>query len=351
MPRNLRPWLALAAFAAAVLTVLALRPDPEITTPGAATAVSPLTELPTAAPEPLAPPPAALPVPVATPTPFRPALPATAALLAWHDRYLATTPADRPALLPEGLDLAHARRAELAALIRTDPEAALASAYPRARRAELPAAVAAELEDLVSARAELGVIQTCFHAPGAAHDPAEDLYRATVIAGREYRVHTYGSRLGDASLPATSLVGIGLDGHLAISPARLRVLEPGEPGFSAAGLAVEADGRVTVLPSPDDLPAFSAALLATEQNPVVNAADSGAGSSTVSGRPTAAWTQGAKALLVIRVDFSDLVGVPINKFDGNKQITPGLRRQRDQRRLRRRRVHAREQLQYQRRRL
>ncbi len=323
MPRNLRPWLTLAALAAVVLAFLALRPGAENATRGPTRpAAASLVDLPSPAPETLAEPSAPLPAPFTPDRPSRPPLATTAALVAWLDRHLAAAPANRPALIAEGLALALARRAELAALIRTDPEAALASAFPRARRAELPAVIAAELETLVSARAEFGVIQTCFHPPGTAHDPAEDLYRATVIAGREYRVHTYGSRLRDASLPATSLIGIGLDSDLAISPSRYRPLDPGEPGYATSGLAVEADGGVTVLPSATDLPAFSAALLATEQNPVVNAADSGSGTSTVSGRPSAAWTQGVKALLVIRVDFSDLAGTPINKFDGNAQITP-----------------------------
>ncbi|MBC8010474.1 MAG: hypothetical protein H7067_10305, partial [Burkholderiales bacterium] len=218
-------------------------------------------------------------------------------------------------------------RAILAELIRTDPEAALASALPLALRAQLPAAFAPELEEIISARASLEIIQTCLHPPGVAHDHADDLYRATVLSGREYRVHTYGARLQDASLTATSLHGIALDGHLAVSEARHRVLDADEPlpaGVALASpraIAVEADGRVTVLPTADALPAFVDALLAAENNPVLLEADAGQGSSGVSGRPTQAWTHGAKTLLVIRVDFSDLTGTPINKFDGNAQIT------------------------------
>ena len=251
--------------------------------------------------------------------------PATTALLAWSERYLAASLAARPSLISEGLELARERRPLLAELIRQDPEAALAAALPRSLRDQLPAEIVAELEQLVSARAELAVIQTCLHPPGAAHDPADDLYRATVIDNREYRAHVYGSRLGDGSLPATSIIGVAVDRDLAVADSRVRVLDAAELASvnAGAGVAVEANGEIVVLPSPDALAPFVAQLLATEQNAALDAADSGPGSSGVGGRPTQAWTHGDKDLLVIRVDFTDLAGTPINKFDGNAQITPG----------------------------
>ncbi|MEY4489552.1 MAG: hypothetical protein RIQ79_2060, partial [Verrucomicrobiota bacterium] len=249
-------------------------------------------------------------------------LPASSALLAWTERYLATPAATRPALLPEGIALARDRRAILSDLIRNDPEAALAAALPRTIRAQLPSSLLAELEELISTRAELPVIQTCFHRDDSAHNPAEDRYRATVVGDREYRVHVYGSRLADSSLPATSLIGIALDGHLAVSDARYRILEDGEAASVPSGaLTVEANGRFTILPSKSALPAFVAALHAAEVNPLHLEADSGVGSSTISGRPSQAWTHGDKRLLVIRIDFSDLVGTPVNDTDGNAPIT------------------------------
>ncbi|MCX6936962.1 MAG: hypothetical protein NTU80_03550 [Verrucomicrobia bacterium] len=147
-----------------------------------------------------------------------------------------------------------------------------------------------------------------------------------MINNREYRVHVYGSRLSDASLPQTSLIGIAVDRDLAISESRYRILASGETldgrPLSANEFAVEANGQISRLSSPDELPAFAINLITSERNPVINEADTGAGSSGVTGRPTQAWTHGDKKLLVIRVDFSDLPGTPINKYDGNAQITP-----------------------------
>ena len=170
-------------------------------------------------------------------------------------------------------------------------------------------------------------MQSCLHPAGVEHDHAHDFYRASVIDGKEYRVHVFGSRLHDASLTATSLHGIELDGHLAVSDTRVRLLEAGEalpagtPPLSPEDIAVEANGQITVLPSRDELPTFEAKILQAESNPVINAADTGQGASSVTGRPSQSWTHGDKKLLVICVDFPDLTGPPINKFDGNAVIT------------------------------
>jgi uncharacterized delta-60 repeat protein len=248
------------------------------------------------------------------------------AFIAWTTRYLSVPATNRETLLPEGIELARSRRPLFKELIRRAPRAALAAAIPREIRHQLPAEVLAELEKLVSTRAELAVIQTCLHPPGVEHDHAGNLYRATVIDDREYRVHVYGTRLRDASLSHTSLIGIAVDREVAVSENRYRVLSPqetidGRP-LSVGKLAVEAEGRITLLPSPEELPAFAASLIASENNPVINEADSGSGSSGVTGRPTQSWTHGDKKLLVIRVDFSDLPGTPINKNDSNAEITP-----------------------------
>ena len=247
------------------------------------------------------------------------------AFLEWTRRYLTSPSSTRDSLLPEGIVLARARLPQLAELIRNDPRTALEAAIPRELRRQLPPELTAELETLVSTRAELAVIQTCLHPPGVAHDHSSELYRATVINDREYRVHVYGSRLADASLPQTSLIGIAVGRDIAVSENRYRVLSADEtinaPKLSADELAVEAEGQIIRLASLDELPDFVAKLIAAEANPVIHEADTGAGSSGVSGRPTQAWTHGDKKLLVIRVDFSDLPGTPINKFDGNAEIT------------------------------
>ncbi len=236
----------------------------------------------------------------------------------WTERYLEATAEEKIRLIPQGVLLAQKRRALLAKLIIADPETAIASALPRMIRSQMPAEIVAEFEEIVSARAPLSMHYTCLHPEGKVHDHSDDFFRTSVIGGKEYRAHVYGTRLRDGSLPETSLHGIALDGHLAVSDLRVRLLEAGEyetrdpVPSSKVPLAVEVDGKVTMLSSIDDLGAFNNALLATEDNPAILAYDFGQALGSGLPKPSQAWTHGTKKLLVIRVDFSDLPGVPKN---------------------------------------
>lgn len=241
--------------------------------------------------------------------------------LDWAGRYHRAGHDQRVGLLEEGVAMARERRAWLLELIQSDPEAALAAALPRPLHAQMPAEIAEHLEQFVSARAPLEIVVTCghggVHADGAPCNEGDE-HHSTHIDGRGYEAHVYGSRLKDLSIPETSLHGIVLDGHMAVSESRVRVLEPGEPlaqqvqPLPPGAIAVEANGEVKALPSIEALMEFEQALIAGEQNPVVEELGGGQGSSDVNNRPSAAWTHGNKTLLVIRVDYDDRAGEPIN---------------------------------------
>lgn len=256
--------------------------------------------------------------------------PEFAAFRAWTERYLAAAPAGRAALLAEGRSLAAARRAVLAELIKSDPRSALAAAVPMAVRQELPAEIVSLLEERVSGVGDLA-LNAVTPAPG--HPvPAETMYRATVIDGREYRAHVYGRREAQATVTSTSMVGIALDRHFAVAEAPLRIAEPGErvqaenvptplPTHAAndpiAPLAIEYDGRAYVVCCANHVSIIEAALLASEGD--YSEADNQPGTSTVSGRPSQAWTHGTKRVLIIRVDFSDRT--PLVIPDGGPVLT------------------------------
>ncbi len=247
-------------------------------------------------------------------------------LVTWSEDYRKASQEQREALLDRGVALARERRALMLKLIRNDPEAALKAAVPRGLRAQLPQAVIDQLEEPISARAPLDVIHSCFDPDGCGH-PHDDLNRATVIDDRQYEVHVYGSRLNDLSIPDTSLHGIAIDGHFAVSDSRVRMLEPGEllppgtPPLAEGAIAVEANGVITVLDDASALAAFEQELVASEANPVVTADDSGQGTINVTSRPSQSWATGSKKMLVILVDFSDVPGTPINKSKSNTPIT------------------------------
>jgi len=270
--------------------------------------------------------------------------PAFAAFREWTARYLAADPAEQARLLAEGLELARARREVLAALIRSDARAALAAAIPMTVRQQLPAAVVSLLEKRVSGLSDLSLLGVTA-APG--RQVAEPTFRSTLIDGEEYRAYVYGRRADQATVASTSIVGISVDHALAVSESPLRVLEAGEkldgravdnicpvsgrasdvapdtPLNLAAPTAVEYNGTVHVLCHEEHIAQVEKLLFAAEQDHLQTAADSQPGSSGVTGRPTSGWTHGTKKVLIIRVDFSDLPGTPV-QLNGGAPITPDV---------------------------
>ena len=85
---------------------------------------------------------------------------------AWAERYLAADADGKRALLAEGVALAQTRRVALTTLIRKDPKAAIAAAVPLAVRAQLPAEIAALLEERVAGVGQLALLGVLSQQPG-----------------------------------------------------------------------------------------------------------------------------------------------------------------------------------------
>lgn len=257
--------------------------------------------------------------------------PEQVAFRGWVAGYGAATERERARMVADGVVLAGARRAALKALIVADPEQALAAAVPLAVRAGLPAEVEALLEKRVSGEGELA-LNAVTPLPGGVR-PAQAEFRSALVGGVEYRAHVYGERAKQLTVPVAVLAGIAVDKELAVAESPVRVLEPGEvplpvavggtvcpdcaaralaqAGRAAAGeVAYEYAGRVGVAADAGHFAADASALEAGERG--ATAADNQPGTSTVSGRPSQAWTHGNKTVLVIRVDFSDLTGEPVS---------------------------------------
>ncbi len=257
--------------------------------------------------------------------------PPLAAFRDWATEYLATPagPA-RAAKETAGLALARARRPAMHALIESNPEAAFAATIPATVRAELPDSIVAELENRFSSRANFTVLAFDYdaaeiarrHASGLSMDPFQYTLE---LGGREVPAFVYGRRTGQTTKQGLPVHGLSLDGIVALHASALRVLEPGEPaaGAPAGGVSAELAGRVLDFASVDALLRDEARLEAAEAGlgptlrpvPVaaIPAGDSPVSSTAdflVEASPATAWTVGAKSVLVIRVDFSDLTGDP-----------------------------------------
>lgn len=278
--------------------------------------------------------------------------PALAAFNDWAQRYVAAPAAERSALLAEGQAKAGSRREAIKDLIQKDPRQALESAVPMTVRQQLPPEVVNQLEERVAGEGRLALIGGT-PEPGATL--AEPVFRSATIGDKAYRAYVYGRRETQATKLDISLSGVAVDGALAVSESPLRVLESGElpaPGQAVtpicpvSGLsspvvngaplntdalrAVEVAGRLFELCEAGHVATFEERLIAAENaaGPYSGALTAGLtaengepGTSGIVGRPPASWTTGTKKVLLIRVDFSDLQGTPVNTPD-SAQITP-----------------------------
>jgi len=168
--------------------------------------------------------------------------PAMVAFRAWAERFLATAPAARTALEAEGVTLAHARRPVMLAMIKTDPQRALAVTVPAVVRQQLPSSVLAEIESRVSGRGDYMMLYAT-PPPGAA-DATCSASRIAFVGGITYAAHPYGRREAQFAKHGASLHGIALDRELALheSPVRILELEESET-TTGANAIVEAFGR------------------------------------------------------------------------------------------------------------
>lgn len=286
--------------------------------------------------------------------------PSLSAFEKWTARYVAAAPEERQAMENEGVLLAGARRMALAELIKEAPKQALASAVPNPLRAQLPDAVVALLEARVAGVAQLSKLGV---SPKGDEMPAEPTYKKAFVNGREYRAYSYGRREYQTTKVDVSVLGVAVDGLLAVSESPLRVLDVGEvpaagqsvneicpvsgnqtPVASLEPLnreeqnAVEVAGEVytlchvkhvatleeRLLKAEDQAGPYRGALKVLSAHPKT-AEDGGAGTSGIPAdgedcRPPVAWSTGEKKVLVIRVDFSDKPGTPVS--DDGALITP-----------------------------
>ena len=237
----------------------------------------------------------------------------------------------RQVMEAKGENLAEVRREAMVELIRSDPETALASAVPVTVRRQLPAKIQRHLESRISATGTLSVQAA---VPDGTGPVRESLFRTAMVADNEYRAHVYGDRARHRTRAGIALNGIAVGRDFAVSDSSGRVLEPGETTLprqprdrkctecptdtaqAAQPVATEKAGQVRWQCCPgharqalDSPPAF------TGRRGMLSMADRSrtVGDFSVTERPRMAWTHGAKRVLLIRVDFSDLAGMPVSQ--------------------------------------
>jgi alpha-tubulin suppressor-like RCC1 family protein len=269
----------------------------------------------------------------------RPVSPALDAFRAWTVRYGAAAPARRGGLEAEGVALARARRPGLLALIKSDPQRALAMTVPAVVRQSLPAAVVAELEQRVSGTGDIGLRESDPEPGTAPASPGPQ--RFAFVNGVRYTAHAYGRREAQLGKEGASLHGIAIGREFAVHESPLRVLDPGEipagtaaptcpvshqpvaalaagVGVNTAALTVvEMNGRLYQLSEADLLGKLEAALAAAEAGSGARvralSPEAGAGGAPVTAADASTSnTLGTQRVLVLRVDTSDFPGEPLS---------------------------------------
>lgn len=145
----------------------------------------------------------------------------------WSQSFLQAKEAEKAGLIEEGVKLAKARRPIFKQLIQGDPRRALMEAVPMVVRQSLPAEIVSELEERVADRGELRVYVA---GPESRENGDKAFLRyVETRTGRTYETYVYGRREFDyRSKPEVHVIGVAMEGELALSESPLRRLEPGE---------------------------------------------------------------------------------------------------------------------------
>ncbi|PTX98518.1 immunoglobulin domain-containing protein [Opitutus sp. ER46] len=221
--------------------------------------------------------------------------------------------------LREGVEIAHARLASLRTVLASDPQAVPAQALSLEEYAALPAEIRDASERPVSAVGDYLVL--CATPPAGSSEPPR-LQRFVRLEGQVYPAIVYGRRLEQQSKTAIPLQGVLVDGTFVMDENAIQVVDAATlppamlpPGGTPAGTVLgRAGGRIFRFADRTQLARTEAAIRQSELAPGPAAAHDFeaviANPAVAAVTLTNTWANGPKTLLVIRVDFSDLPGVP-----------------------------------------
>jgi hypothetical protein len=229
-------------------------------------------------------------------------------------------------LAATGVELARERRTALKHLIQTDPRLALELAVPVGLRAELPAAVRAQLETRLDARGDFNVSVACTHNGGhGSHAESvaceSTLLRQATIAGQNYAAHVFGRRETQTTKHGLPLHGIAVDGVAAFAETPFRMLDDAEKAAHALPLerpAVLVGELAFSVATSAEFDTLTARLVAAESVPgptVVSLGDTDSpvtrvpGTAAVDSPPS--WIFGEKRVLWVKLEFADDPGSPV----------------------------------------
>lgn len=150
----------------------------------------------------------------------------------WRSTAPPGDPAERKSWMERGVALANERRARMEVWVREDPEKALEVALTPRQAAQLPDVVRARVERPVSEEGFYGVMAICTHGAGAEHDSACEIKHEVVLhfgthEAEAMNASIFGEREEKMTEEQAAINGVALDGHLAMYPDDVVVLDEG----------------------------------------------------------------------------------------------------------------------------
>ncbi|MEJ7861052.1 MAG: FG-GAP-like repeat-containing protein [Pyrinomonadaceae bacterium] len=223
---------------------------------------------------------------------------------------------DKNFQIEKGMTLAMERRELLKELIRLAPEAALEKAVSEETYNGLPASIVEHLERRVSVRGDflISVFDPIEHSNEEA--VASETRREVVIGNSRYEAFVYGRKEAMTTKLGIPLRGIVLDDLMAVNENSIEKIESDEfasRGVKRAkagknGIAAKAGGEIVYFSNRQEFKRYEESLTRRETMIAPSLSTFGEAAEQLS-----PWTEGAKSVLVIRVDFPDRAGEPVDR--------------------------------------
>jgi hypothetical protein len=246
-----------------------------------------------------------------------------AAFGAWLKQWADTPQGARRELEREGARLAAARRSEFQAMLTSDPQQALAHAVTPLERLALPAAITEHLEVWRDGVGSVHVIAVVPVEDGETKEETERFVTFDDAPGEFLRAGLFGQRALEATRTQVRLHGVALDGAIAVTDSRLRLLQPGEPRRALRLQPPRTCPVSNELVDPDLVYDGADALFGFCSKEHADQWDNALAKSELEAAaarnepPSSTWTEGPKKVLLIRVDFSDRPGDPVSLSSAN----------------------------------
>lgn len=247
---------------------------------------------------------------------------------AWIKQYSKGNPVSDAKQMQAGDNLVVKRQALLKELIQIDPKAALEHSISTEEYNRLPLFITKNLERRFSAYGDFFVYVLDEENPSTGEMTGSRTEREAVFGNDRYKAVVYGRREAMTSKLDIPLQGIILDDTAVLDESPLRKIEPADYAardidsarLGEDGAAAEVGGKPVYFSGESELDDYVREQIEWEskigpERPSKNLAPE---------EMASPWTEGQKSVLVIRVDFSDRPGEPMDY--NNQPLTETLAR-------------------------